>query len=159
MVGFHVMCAYPILMNVVTSELERSLRIGVTTGERDKSFRYGDSSGVIRTTEEEDAHDEKWKLVGLRALLRTCLVGFTCFVAVMVPFFGDVMSLVGAMCLTMIVFVLPVVFSFKLRGEELSLGSKVWGYCIIFTGVLGGSIGTIQSLESISKKLQTPGAQ
>ena len=91
----------------------------------------------------------------LRTGLRLCLVGCTSATAILVPFFAEVMSLVGAMCLTMIVFFLPVVFSWLLWGDRLTLAMKVWGLVIICTGSVAGTIGTVQALQAIVEKLQS----
>jgi amino acid permease len=87
------------------------------------------------------------------------MVVLICFVAVMVPFFGLVMEFVGAVCLTMIVFVLPVVFSYKLRGDSMTFAEKIWGVCIIFAGLVGGTIGGIQSIISIVDLLKAGAIQ
>ena len=44
-----------------------------------------------------------WSLFFKRTLLRTVLVVLTCCIAIFIPFFGLLMELVGAMCLTMMV--------------------------------------------------------
>eukprot|EP00943_MAST-04B_sp_MAST-4B-sp1_P002120 g2120.t1 len=141
MIAFHVMSAYPILMNVVCTELEQTLGIEGTN--------RGNEAGGNITNQNVDT----FKARSARFFLRISLVALTCFVAVMVPYFPDVMSLVGAMCLTMIVFVLPVAFSFKLRGDKMSILEKVWGLCIVCCGCIGGIIGTIQAFQSIASKL------
>jgi len=129
-VALHVMCAYPILMNVVVRESERGLQID-TVGKEDT-----------------------YKNLFFRTSLRAGLVSLTCVFAICVPYFAEVMSLVGALCLTMIVFVLPVVFTFKLRGSELSMPQKMWGVLIIAVGVTGGTIGSVQAIVAIAQKLK-----
>lgn len=72
--------------------------------------------------------------------------------AAFVPLFPQFMELVGALCLSMIVFVLPVIFDWKLRslnGEKISLLSKVVGPVIILVGAAGGTIGTVQAVRGI----------
>ena len=141
MIAFHVMSAYPILMNVVLVELEETLNLRP---------RSENTDGAMEGSGNASACDCKRTIA--RLLFRLSAVGLTCFVAIQVPFFPDVMSLVGAMCLTMIVFILPVIFSFRLRGQKMSLLDKVWGICIIFCGSIGGLIGTIQAFQSIAAK-------
>ena len=128
-------------MNVVLVEVEETLNIrpkSQNTGSEMEGSSDGSGCDCRRTI--------------ARILLRLSAVGLTCFVAIMVPFFPDVMSLVGAMCLTMIVFILPVFFSFRLRGQKMSLIEKVWGICIVCCGSIGGLIGTIQAFQSIAAK-------
>lgn len=143
MIAFHVMSAYPILMNVVCIELEQAFGIG------------GNNRGNEIAEEDVNQSVKMCKARFARFFLRISLVVLTCFIAVMVPYFPDVMSLVGAMCLTMIVFVLPIAFSFKLRGDKMTILEKVWGLCIMFCGSIGGVIGTIQAFQSIASKLLT----
>ena len=193
MIGFHVLSAYPILMNVVVLEAEEWLGLGDGAhgggggGDDDEDAVWGAASALgIVDAEKALLGDGKQPQDGqdygtpsssstaatyadaapapaaggggrkkaLRALLRASLVAVTCIIAVAIPFFGDVMSLVGAMCLTMIVFVLPVVFAWKLRGAEMSLAQKTWGVCIICCGVVGGGIGTVQAVIQISQRLR-----
>ena len=96
-----------------------------------------------------------WKTFCSRTLLRATLVVSTCSVAVFVPYFAQVMELVGALCLTMIVFVLPVLFTWKLQGSTMGWLSKLWGLCIIAAGVTGGTIGSIQAVSDIISKLKS----
>eukprot|EP00945_MAST-04E_sp_MAST-4E-sp1_P000396 g396.t1 len=137
MIAFHVMSAYPILMNVVVTEMEQTM-------------------GISHTRRDDDVLSKR---ACKRLMLRTGMVVLTCFVAVMVPFFGPVMEFVGAVCLTMIVFVLPVVFSYKLRGDSMTFAEKIWGVCIIFAGLVGGTIGGIQSIISIVDLLKAGAIQ
>ena len=74
-----------------------------------------DATGSI--TSDSEAGADTWVKFSGRTLLRTCLVSVTCCIAIFVPFFGLLMELVGALCLTMMVFVLPVLFSWSLWGE------------------------------------------
>ena len=55
---------------------------------------------------------------------------------------------------TMVVFVLPVVFSFKLRGAEMGLPEKLFGVVCIITGLAGGSIGSYEAINDIIAKFQ-----
>ena len=87
-------------------------------------------------------------------MLRTCFVAMTVCVAVFVPFFGLLMELVGALCLTTMVFLLPVIFSWKLWGHDMSLAQKVFGLFIVAVGAIGGSIGTAQALNDIAASLR-----
>ena len=119
-VAFHVLTAYPILMNALVSEVECKVPF----------FR----STVPRCIE------------------RTTLVGLTCLISVKVPFFAPLMTFVGAGCLTMIVFVLPVIFNFRLRTmKNIKIGviEKVAGSAVVVCGIIGGSIGVAQSTNDL----------
>ena len=73
------------------------------------------------------------------------------------------MTLVGALCLTMVVFILPVIFYWILRvrrfragfGPDLPVLEKVWGAFVVAVGAAGGSIGCYQAVQSIVTKLQS----
>mmetsp|Transcript_8157 Transcript_8157/g.14789 ORF Transcript_8157/g.14789 Transcript_8157/m.14789 type:complete len:446 (+) Transcript_8157:50-1387(+) len=119
-VAFHVMSAYPILMNALVSEVECKIPF----------FR----STIPRCIE------------------RTTLVGLTCLIAIKVPFFGPLMTFIGAGCLTMIVFVCPVIFNFRLRAmKKMKIGAmeRVAGTIVVIAGLVGGSIGVAQSTTDL----------
>ena len=91
---------------------------------------------------------------GLGAELQRCsAAALTALIALFCPYFPEFMTLVGAACLTMIVFVLPVVFSWKLRGGSMSTAEKLCGWLIIAVGVFGGGIGCVQAVRAIAAKL------
>ena len=75
MIAFHVMSAYPILMNVVLVEVEETLNI------RPKSQNTGSE---MEGSSDGSGCDCKRTIA--RILLRLSAVGLTCFVAIMVPF-------------------------------------------------------------------------
>ena len=83
-----------------------------------------------------------------RTIERVGFVAATAIVAVYVPFFGELMTFVGAGCLTMIVFVFPVVFNFKLRnmkGQKIHTWEKAAGATVVILAGLGGGIGVYQA--------------
>ena len=161
LIAFHVMSAYPILMTVMTTEIEENL------GWHDHKTEAGQP--LLAGMEEEDILQSQSHMntntssrhtrAGgscsflKRATLRTFLVAMTVIIAVYCPFFGLLMELVGALCLTMMVFVLPVIFSYKLWGNNMTLLQKVFGMCIVAVGTIGGTIGTVQALQDIAESL------
>jgi amino acid permease len=178
LIAFHVMSAYPILMTVLTTEIESSLGWR-SNGANDSAGNASDDQehGLLPTAEEPQyeqgqvsllrhnpphsstgakngVEDSSWSLFFKRTLLRTVLVVLTCCIAIFIPFFGLLMELVGAMCLTMMVFVLPVVFSWSLWGDQMSMAQKVYGIFIVSVGAIGGMIGTVQALQDIAHSLQ-----
>ena len=54
----------------------------------------------------------------------------------------------------MVVFFLPVVFSWKLWGDKMTCMQKLWGAVIVLTGITGGIIGAIQAINDIANKLK-----
>ena len=181
-IAFHVLSAYPILMNVLCIDVEQGLGLGggVATKEEDvempgpldaalraggggEGALNGGGGGGARAQlppsnlASPSSSSSCWarhRVAVLRSLLRATLVILTTTVAVAVPFFAPVMSFVGATCLTMVVFVLPVVFSWKLRGRRMGLLEKVFGILVICCGVMGGTIGSIQAVAEIVAKFQ-----
>jgi len=125
-IGLHVVAGVPLMLNPFALELEAMLRV------EGPSFRH----------------------TAARTLVRTALVGAAFAVAVLVPFFGDVMSLVGALCLTMMVFVLPVVLTWRLRPEDLGPLERVCSVAIVLIGLSAGSIGSYQAIDSIVGKIR-----
>ena len=108
-------------------------------------------------TEVEDVMGIKNNLC-LRFIERTSFVMATALIAGFMPYFPEFMTLVGASCLTMIVFVLPVVFNWKLKNVrqiKISGGEKVFGCCTILVGLVGGVIGCAQALNDMIEKINT----
>ena len=155
LIAFHVMSAYPILMTVMTTEIEQSLgwMSRDETGGEDKLVGYTQESALLDSADALGKKESNGSFVK-RLMLRTVLVSATVCVAVFVPFFGLLMELVGALCLTMMVFVLPVIFSFQLWGDRMSMPQKVFGLFIVAVGGIGGTIGTVQALSDIAKALR-----
>lgn len=139
LVAFHVLTAYPILMNVLVREIEVGLRMERSSWSAVEQLAAG------------TAHRAVW-------------VALTTVVALYVPYFPEFMTLVGAICLTMIVFVLPVVFGWKLRtraanpkagggGATMPLWDKALAVLIIAVAAVGGAIGAVQAVQGIVTKL------
>jgi amino acid permease len=89
-----------------------------------------------------------------RTLVRATLLGAALVVALYVPYFGDVMGFVGAACITMLVFVLPVILTWRLRPESLGLAERLWGALIMLVGLSAGALGTVNATTSILQKLR-----
>eukprot|EP01063_Lacrimia_lanifica_P016457 TRINITY_DN22_c0_g1_i4.p1 TRINITY_DN22_c0_g1~~TRINITY_DN22_c0_g1_i4.p1 ORF type:complete len:480 (+),score=63.34 TRINITY_DN22_c0_g1_i4:46-1485(+) len=121
----HVMCAYCILMNTALCEFERCLGID------------GASCNAA----------------ALRSAFRSGVVVCTVVVAICVPYFAEVMAFLGSACLTVIVYVCPVLFSFKLR-HDIPRREKAVMVFVLLLGLTGGSIGCYQSVSTIVRKLQ-----
>ena len=178
------MSAYPILLVTAASEIEYAIGIVdeddalmlLSDDDDDDSVENRSSSSfsspgdaVVAEEKTQGIHTTpgvfkskkrtSWKTFCYRALLRTSLVVATCSVAVFVPYFAQVMELVGALCLTMIVFVLPVLFTWKLQGSTMSWFYKFWGLCIVVAGITGGTIGSIQAVSDIVSKLKSGDTQ
>jgi vesicular inhibitory amino acid transporter len=91
-----------------------------------------------------------------RMLERTFFVALTAVTALYLPFFAELMTLVGAGALTMMVFVMPVVFNFKLRRDskkEIGSVELLCGAGVIVVGLAGGGIGVYQAVLDLKAAL------
>lgn len=123
-ITFHLLCAYPIVINVVSLELEKILQI-------DEVYRTPRMAYI------------------LRSLLRIFLVFFTATVAYFIPYIADVQAVLGAISLTFMVYILPCAFNLKLRSKNLGVFEKVINILIILIGVAGGGIGSYQAIKGM----------
>lgn len=95
--------------------------------------------------------DGKLKILALFS--RICLVFFTLFMAVSVPYFALLMGLIGACTGTMLSFIWPCVFHLKLKGSSMGRRARIWEYCIIAMGVSFCFIGVIFSALELSRAM------
>jgi len=86
----------------------------------------------------------------LRILIRTCLLGFIGGLAVLVPDFPDMLTLVSSITSTGTVFVLPTIFNIKLYRRTMGIPALVLNITILIVAVVGGIIGGIQGLEGMA---------
>ena len=89
----------------------------------------------------------------LRAGCRTLLVLATSQIAIWVPYFAQVVCLVGASGVSMMAYIMPVLIGWKLRGESMGPLEKAWGGLILLLGVVSGIAGTTFSLWTLVHKL------
>eukprot|EP01061_Rhynchopus_euleeides_P005862 TRINITY_DN14986_c0_g1_i2.p4 TRINITY_DN14986_c0_g1~~TRINITY_DN14986_c0_g1_i2.p4 ORF type:complete len:113 (+),score=40.03 TRINITY_DN14986_c0_g1_i2:167-505(+) len=97
------------------------------------------------------------KIIAPRLGIRGACLAFSTIVAYYVPYFDDFMSLVGALCVAMMVFVLPCAFAIRLHEKERDVGPRstnellwyAWLALIMLVGVVGGGIGAQQSVKSL----------
>ena len=85
--------------------------------------------------------------------LRTILQGLTLFVAVLIPFFGDIMSFLGGSSITITCVVCPTWFYLRLYSRN-EVGGWIFVYGHILLAGVGMAVGlcsTIFSLENIIK--------
>ncbi|KAL2240418.1 vacuolar amino acid transporter 1 [Sesamum indicum] len=93
---------------------------------------------------------------GISLLIRTCLVLSTIIVALAIPFFGYLMSLVGAFLSVTASIILPCLCFLKISGiyGRFRLESiSIWG--IVLVGILVLVIGTYTALQEIFQHLVT----
>eukprot|EP01059_Diplonema_ambulator_P016671 TRINITY_DN2838_c1_g1_i1.p1 TRINITY_DN2838_c1_g1~~TRINITY_DN2838_c1_g1_i1.p1 ORF type:complete len:471 (+),score=104.78 TRINITY_DN2838_c1_g1_i1:53-1465(+) len=132
----NVLLTFPILQHVMIAEAEGNLGLLRDDG------RYMTSGDVPQ--------------IAKRFGIRFCLLFTSAIIAYFVPYFADMMSLVGALCVMMMVFIFPCVFAIKLneddRTEPLTRNDYLWFAwlgLIIITGLIGGGIGAEQAMKQL----------
>ncbi|KAF6255805.1 amino acid transmembrane transporter [Scenedesmus sp. NREL 46B-D3] len=84
-------------------------------------------------------------------LMRVAYVLLICFVAVLLPFFGDLMGLVGAVGVTPTTFLMPAILWLYLKRPPRSSIAFVGNVAIIVLCMLVGILGTVGSLHLIAR--------
>jgi vesicular inhibitory amino acid transporter len=121
----HVLSAYPVLMMLFIAKLENDLGI-----------------------------EPKVRLYCCkRTLFRAAVVASSAAVAAFVPYFNDMMSLIGAVCVVMTAFILPAVFYIRLRAPNVA--SCIVPAVVAIVGTVGGSIGAVQAMTALIHKVAT----
>lgn len=87
------------------------------------------------------------------AALRTALLGVVLLVAMLLPFFALVMSLIGAFLSMSISIVLPTVFFMVICKHELTAASTALACAVGLFGCMAGAMSTYQALAAIAGKL------
>lgn len=121
----HVILAAPILLTSFALEFERLTDI--TVARRGKKMEW-----VYRT------------------LSRLVVIGFCGGIACIVPYFGDFLSLLGALGNCTLIFVLPILCYFKLIGwRQMKWYELVWCAIIVIIGVVSAIIGSIDAIKAL----------
>jgi amino acid permease len=90
------------------------------------------------------------KQFGFRALIRTLTVFSLTVVALIIPFFNTLMSLIGAVSNCIMVFIFPLLCHLKLFGfRNRSILDYIILIVSIFVGTLGCILGAIQSIQAL----------
>ncbi|KAF9129925.1 hypothetical protein BGX30_013711 [Mortierella sp. GBA39] len=85
-----------------------------------------------------------------RTVFRVIVVGVCACIACTVPYFGHFMSLLGALSICTLIFVLPVVFYAKLVGwKQMRWFELVWCATIVAIGVVSAVIGSIDAIQAL----------
>eukprot|EP00762_Andalucia_godoyi_P001053 ANDGO_01928.mRNA.1 Amino acid transporter ANT1 len=91
----------------------------------------------------------------LRAVSRTALTVFCVGVGVSVPYFGDVMSLIGAFFLSSLVFIFPSVFELKIEWTRIGTARKMWNVFVFIFGLAICVVGTIFAVNTLVTDFET----
>jgi len=156
LIAFHVLTAYPILMHTFLGEVEEALGIDGDGSDGAKGAhvqcRDEEATGALLTQVQREKERSWWmryRNAVLRTWLRCGCVLATTAVATFLPYFAPFMTLIGAVCIGMIVWLLPVVFYWRICGGEISCARKALGVIIVVVGLVGGSIGAVQAVNDI----------
>ncbi|KAF9383258.1 hypothetical protein CPC16_008999 [Podila verticillata] len=85
-----------------------------------------------------------------RGLLRTGIIVLVGFVAAVVPFFGDMMDLLGSLTACLLVFIMPVMFYYRLGGlQKAGWATKAWTVLILLVGAVALVLGTLDAVRHL----------
>jgi len=91
-----------------------------------------------------------WK----RILFRTCTMIVVLLIGQTLPSFGAILSLIGGSTVTIITFILPpILYMLAVDGSDsrkLGVVERIYCYCLIFIGVLGGISATYSAISAIA---------
>ncbi|KAJ1655358.1 hypothetical protein IWQ61_004881 [Dispira simplex] len=131
MVTTHVLLTTPIMMSSVSSEFESDLEAKYQLGAPYSSFL-------------------------MRAVVRVPLMVLTMLIAAFVPYFADVMALLGSLVFAMLIFVLPVMIHGKLFGwHNQSWSTYAWNILIIAIGGVCCVVGSYQAILALIRDFQS----
>lgn len=85
-------------------------------------------------------------------LLRTALVVSTVCVAILIPFFGAVMALMGSLLCVMVAIVMPALCFLRIQGSKATKTQIGLSISIIIVGIICALVGTCSSLANIVMK-------
>ncbi|ORX84518.1 hypothetical protein K493DRAFT_387366 [Basidiobolus meristosporus CBS 931.73] len=88
-----------------------------------------------------------------RVAFRTILLSSSALVAVILPYFAEVITLLGAISNSMLIFVLPIVFNRRLFGGPSNLSTKLTELLIVFIGFMSCGFGTYSAIISLNEKI------
>eukprot|EP00669_Euglena_mutabilis_P014113 TRINITY_DN9157_c0_g1_i1.p3 TRINITY_DN9157_c0_g1~~TRINITY_DN9157_c0_g1_i1.p3 ORF type:complete len:120 (+),score=30.09 TRINITY_DN9157_c0_g1_i1:235-594(+) len=80
-----------------------------------------------------------------RVAVRTLLVGLLLGIAIAVPFFGDIMSLIGGTAVTGCAVILPAAVYLKLRGDRLTAAERTFAWAVLAGGCGVAALATISA--------------
>ncbi|KAG9326942.1 hypothetical protein KVV02_001892 [Mortierella alpina] len=130
----HVILAAPILLTSFALEFERLTDI--TVARRGKVMEFA------------------WRTVS-----RLVVVGVCGGIACTVPYFGDFLSLLGALGNCTLIFVLPILCYFKLIGwRQMKWYELTWCAIIVIIGVISAVIGSIDAIKALKKSFDSDNA-
>ncbi|KAJ1910858.1 hypothetical protein IWQ60_010426, partial [Tieghemiomyces parasiticus] len=129
LISLHVILAAPIMLTTFALEIEKSARVTEERLGRVKEF-------VVR--------------FAFRSIVVAGLYG----ISIAIPYFSDVLNLVGALSTCMVFFIFPLVWYVKLFGFRiLNWRERILGVIILILGVVGLIIGSVQAIQGLVKHI------
>ncbi|KAF9923404.1 hypothetical protein FBU30_006538 [Linnemannia zychae] len=128
LITVHVLLAAPILLTSLSMMIERSIT---------KQFpRFAEGNSFEQFLK--------------RAGPRTVTMFLTGLVAGIVPYFGDVMDLLGSLTQCLLVFVMPIVFYYRLGGlKRASWFTMSWALSVLIIGLIAMVLGTVDAVKHL----------
>ncbi|KAF9360914.1 hypothetical protein BGX26_007117 [Mortierella sp. AD094] len=126
-ITLHVLLAIPLFLTTFNLQVESALKL--------------ESRGFSSRTE-----------FLYRAVIRTLSMVLVATIALFFPYFGQMMSLLGALSDGMLTFVFPVVFYLKLFGfKKVHKLELVVMLLVIIVGTAGAAVGTVDAIKELAK--------
>ena len=92
----------------------------------------------------------------IRAALRLAIMVVITIIACTVPFFGALMSLIGAFANCTLIFIFPILFYFKLTGfRNKPFYELIWCGLTIILGLVGLVFGTMEAIKELMAAFQS----
>lgn len=128
LITLHVLLASPILLTSLAMMMEESI------SKRSPKFRQG----------------TRLEQFLKRAIPRSLIILVVGLIASVVPFFGDVMDLLGSLTMCLLVFIMPVLCYQRLGGlRRKSLWTKIWAWFVLAIGLVAMVLGTIDAVKHL----------
>ncbi|KAJ2963474.1 hypothetical protein NQZ79_g1503 [Umbelopsis isabellina] len=129
-ITIHVLLAVPILITSLALDIEGMFNITV-----DRMGKTGEFFA--------------------RASLRIIIMVAVCVVAIYVPYFGDLLSLIGSFSNCLLIFTFPVMCYLKLTGiRNKPVYELAWYALTVLMGIVGLIFGTIDSVKALISDFQ-----
>ncbi|KAI7823537.1 transmembrane amino acid transporter protein-domain-containing protein [Gamsiella multidivaricata] len=134
LITLHVLLAAPILLTSLAMMIESALEM------RSPSFAQG----------------TKIQQFLKRAIPRTIIIVLVALIASVIPFFGDVMDLLGALTTCLLVFIMPILFYYRLGGmSNASIAGRLWAWFIFLVGVVAMVLGTYDATKHLVRDIKS----
>ncbi|KAG0217639.1 hypothetical protein BGX33_010036 [Mortierella sp. NVP41] len=133
LITVHVLLAAPILLTSLSMMIEHSIT------ERAPDFAKGSSRSQFVK----------------RAIPRTIIMFLMGLIAGVVPYFGDVMDLLGSLTQCLLVFVMPILFHYRLGElEKASWLARSWAMFVLAVGMVALVLGTVDAVRHLLADFQ-----